>query len=133
MTLHGTGLECHVGPVGVGLAVIELLDAVGADEVGSLVGVFGYPGDVILCIQRLGNMGHLVGCQLHIIANLADTLGRLLGGDEHDAVTCLRTVDGGRSGILEDFHALDVIRVEVCDRLRTETVHDIERIGGAVG
>ena len=43
---------------------------------------------------------------------LVRKLSRILGGDEHYAVGCARTVDGSRGSVFEHRNRLDVVRVE---------------------
>ena len=67
-----------------------------------------------------------VGIEVHLdlIALLA-----LLGRDDDDAVRGTRTVDGGRCGILQHLHALDVTCVQrVQGTCRRHAVHDVQRV-----
>ena len=55
-----------------------------------------------------------------------------LGGHEDHAVRRTGTVDGGCTGVLEDFDGLDVVRVDVAEAGTLGTVDDDERGTGTV-
>ena len=50
--------------------------------------------------------------QVRLVVHRGGPLLRALGGDEHHAVRRAGTIDGGRRGVLQDGHALDVVRVQ---------------------
>ena len=128
VTLHQTLLESDLGPVGIGVSVVVLVDDALRDQVA-----FAYPGQVVFRIEGLRNVHHVVERDLRVVTDDAAAFDGLLGGDQHHTVTGLRTVDGGGSGVLEDLHALDVVRIELRDVAHAQTVDHIKRVGGGVG
>ena len=52
----------------------------------------------------------------------------VLGSDNNNAVSTLRTVDCGSCSIFQDVHRLDVTRRDIRNTGNRETVHDIERL-----
>ena len=124
MALHVSGLEHVSGPVCVSDAVpLKGLVSCGALELL----VF----DVFACVEQVRHLAELLQRMLEVVEDAAFPagVGSGLGGDEHYAVTGLDTVDCGRGGILEDLHGLDVVGVEVVDRIDLEAVDDYERSG----
>ena len=127
-------VEEDVGPVGIGLAVPPAVGdefLAGAQEAGGVLEV-----DVLLRVHHLGVVAEGAPRELVVVEDLAVlALGAALGGDEDDAVTGLRAVDGGGRGILQDFHGLDHGRIQILDVVHLQAVHDEERseAGAAVG
>ena len=50
--------------------------------------------------------------EVHLVVHRGGSLLRTLGGDEHHTVRRAGTVDGRGCGVLQDGHALDVVRVQ---------------------
>ena len=136
MALGDTGAVQDVGPPGVGHAVpLAAGDHVvaGSEAAGSEAHV---PVDELFRVQDLGITAEGGAGVLEVVEDPAVLgLGTALGGDEDDTVTCLRTVDGGGSGVLQDLHGFDHGRIQVLDVVHFQTVHDHERseTGAAVG
>ena len=68
----------------------------------------------VTVVHDVGNgRGLLDGDVARVVdRELVGEFARVLGGDEHHAVGCARTVDGGRSCVLEHRDRLDVVGVE---------------------
>ena len=112
----------------------------GGDQIvdGRDVAELHLPVNVLLGVHHLGMVAQPGQGEFIIIKDVAVpvlVLATVLGGDEHDTVTGLRTVDGGGGGILQNLHGFDHGRIEVVDLVDLQTVHDEERAeaGAAVG
>ena len=117
-----------VRPVGVR----DTVPLAGVDQIvdGCDVTELHLPVDVLLGVHHLGVVAQLSEGELIVIedgAVLVRVLATVLGGDENDTVTGLRTVDGGGGGVLQDLHGLDHGRIEVVDLIDLQAVHDEER------
>ena len=88
--------------------------------------------DILLGVEQLRLYCHARYVVLEIVCDCSFSLRAFFGGDEYNAVTCLRTVDGGGSSVLQDLHALDAVRINGADILHQKAVHDIKRVGGSV-
>ena len=66
-----------------------------------------------------------------VVEDLAVSLLTGLGGDDDHTVTCLRAVDGGRSGVLENLDALYILRIDSAEAGHLEAVDNVQRIAGA--
>ena len=124
-----------IGPVGVRNAVPH---AAGEQLLAGALAGLRLEVDEFFGIQDLGPVTQRSDGKLVVVedgAVLALGIGTVLGGDEDDAVTGLRTIDGGRCGILQHLHGLDHGRVQILDVVHLEAVHDKERTqaGAAVG
>ena len=75
-----------------------------------------------LTFQCLDSQG---SCHIHLHSLL---LVRHPRGDEDDSVGTSRAVDGCRRGILEGLDRCNVCRIESCDIIHRNTVHDIKRL-----
>ena len=124
--LAPAGLIGSVIPVGVDAVV-----AVGIQQVLIEVADVGLVVDVFLGAEDLGLLAEGLQGEAAVVGHGRVSFLAGLGGDEDDAVTCLRTVDGGGGGILQDLHGLDHGRIEVLDVVHLQTVHDEERSDGA--
>ena len=100
-------------------------------ERGRIVTGIHPEGLELLGIQHLDLMGHLLDGILSVVEDARCPFGAGIGGDEHDAVTGFRPIDGGRSGVFQDFDGLDVLRIQVADITHLQSVHQIERAGRA--
>ena len=125
-----------IGPVGIR----DTVPFAGVNQIldGRDVAELHLPVDVLLGVHHLGVVAQLSEGELIVIedgAVLVLVLATVLGGDENDTVTGLRTVDGGGGGVLQDLHGLDHGRIEVVDLIDLQAVHDEERAeaGAAVG
>ena len=133
MFLHLAVLKDGVHPVGVGHAVPVGLDAAHRDEARAAGGRFRHVGDVLLGVHQLRHAGDGLRGKLEVVGDLRLSGTSLLRGDEDDTVTGLGTVDGGRCGVFQYLHGLNVIGVYTGDVAQAHTVHDIERVGSHVG
>ena len=69
-----------------------------------------------------------VGTQLDVGSHVQLTLLTLLGGNQDHTVRGAVTIEGCRSGVLQDRHRLDILRVQVRDVTTIgHTVEDIQR------
>ena len=100
-----SGMEYFFVPVGVDTVVEQRLLAVIAVSAHQTV-------QLVTCnhVSRPG--GSLEGVRRGERDLRADGTGALLGGDDDDTVGGTRSVDGRRGRILEDGHALDVVRID---------------------
>ena len=65
-----------------------------------------------------------------VVVDARRTLLAALGRNEDDTVSCTRTVNCTRRGILQHLDTLDVVGVEIVDTARYgQTVDDVERVG----
>ena len=64
---------------------------------------------------------------ISVIGNLELALLTSLGSDKNHTIRRTCTIDGLRGSILEDFHRLDVIGVDVVDTAHRHAVNDIQR------
>ena len=120
--LAPAGLESGVVPVGIGAVVV-----VGSQQfIGDVTDIFLIL-DIFLGTEDIG----LLAQGLHREAAVVGDMGRAfltgLGGDEHDTVTGLRTVDGGGGGVLQDLDGLDHGRIQILDVVHLQTIDDEER------
>ena len=120
--LAPAGLERRLVPV-----VVNAVVAVGIQQVLIEVADVGLVVDVFLGAEDLGLLAEGLQGEAAVVGHGRVSFLAGLGGDEDDAVTCLRTVDGGGGGILEDLHGLDHGRIEVLDVVHLQAVHDEER------
>ena len=112
---HAAGIER--------VAVVIVLEVVVDIVVIVLEGkIFEHPGTVHHRTAGEVLQGGAAGVTHGSVAVLA-----ALGGHEHDAVTGLRTVDGGGGGVLEDFDRLDQGRIQILDAAHLQTIDDVER------
>ena len=153
MVLHEAVVERFLEPVGIGIGD-AVLDAVGIQLVGMLLGVFP-KGDGLVRIDMgdadivgalvdqphgLGIIGHVLqAAQIRhldrhiVIVRDMDLAGRAaLGGDKDDAVRSPGPVDGRRGGVLQDSDGLDVLRVDVVHGI-LDAVHQDQRAVGVEG
>ena len=101
-------------------------------------------------------MGKVLDADIAIVADAGLTVLTVLGGNQDNTVSTLRTIDGGCRGVLQDFHRNDVggidgrqrgdgrnrtvtqsvAQTEVGTRrttaLNNHTVDDVERFGVGV-
>ena len=70
---------------------------------------------------------------MKIIRNLTLSALTFLGSDKHYTITGLSTIDRSRSGIFQDLHGSDVVRVDAADVAQADTVHYVKRIGRHIG
>ena len=130
-----SGLEDFVVPVGVNIRVEQRLLAVcaiGRNQTDHVVAAY-HVGRLGARLQRIGGREG----DFRLLA-----VGALLGRDDDDAVRCTRAVDCGRCGILQDGHALDVVRVDerqevataahAAAHLHRHTVEHDERVVGGI-
>ena len=118
----------EVEPVGVDLAVPVLVDG----GLGEGAGAF-HEVDILPGVQDLGMDAEFLDGVTSVVEDLSVTLLARLGGDDDDAVTGLGAVNGGRGGVLEDFDALDILRVHRAQAGDLQTVDDVQRIAGVIG
>ena len=111
-----------IEPVGVGTV------PVGVDQ-GS---VAGSPliVSILLGVHNFGFLAEFVDTISEIIEYAALAL-TLLGGNEDHTVTCLGTVNGGGSTVLEDLHGFNHRRVKISDAGDLQSIDDIQRVGSA--
>ena len=134
---QGEGVLLGPGRLDVGADPVLVDDAVGVARV--VVVVVGEhladPGVAVL-VAKVGEQvfaahlraaGEALHGRLTFISNDGTAVDAGLGGDEHDAVARLRTVDGGGRGILQDVDGHDHARVEILDAVDLQTVDDVER------
>ena len=97
----------------------------------ALVGHTHVP-EVLVGREELVRRIEVVGGELRAHVDGAVAFLAALGGHEDHAVRRTGTVDGGRTGVLEDFDGLDVVRVDVTEAGTLGTVDDDERGTGPV-
>ena len=86
---------------------------------------------VLLSSQHLWKSVYIRNTDVSIVADLELTFLTLLGGNEDNTISSGRTIDGTRSGILQNVDTFDVGRVQVVD-VTCYTVNNIKRSGVAV-
>ena len=122
-------IEGLVLPVGALSGRRDLLEAVEGSAAVVDAG-FVHDGHVLLGIQDLFLAPGVLPAVAAVISNGSLAFLAALGGHEDHAVRGTGAVDGGRSGILEDFHGLDIRRVQVVDAaVHRHAVHDVQRVG----
>ena len=100
VVLHETGAVEQILPIGIDVFFL-------IDRVGELVCSLAHC-QILLGVHHRELLG-LLGSYICIIGNLRlGALHTFVGRDEDDTVGASGTVDSGRSGVLEDVHALDV-------------------------
>ena len=122
--LHRARLEGHVGPRCVGHTVPVAQQVVAREDVA-----FGHVVDVLLGVEHLRNPGQRLPRILEVVGQLAVAGRSFLGGDQHNAVTGLGTVDGGRRSVLQHLHRRNVVGVDTADAAQAHAVDNIERVG----
>ena len=133
VVVQDRGLEVEVGPVAVGVerrivALAEMLD-VALAVTGLLARVEArlvVEVHVIDRSEQVGIAGHLLDRDVSVVLDLQAARTAFLRGDEDDAVGGLVAVDGGRGGVFQDRHRLDVLGVHLVER-RFESVDDDQR------
>ena len=128
-----TGLVEQVLPVGVGVvvrirAILELVDLLLCESVGhahALVHLVPHLSDaagahVVRIVRSTGET------EESLIGHRSLTALTTLGGDEDNAVSCLRSVDGTGGSVLQHGDRLHIVRVHVVHRA-LETVDDHQR------
>ena len=122
--VHATGelLAVQIHTEEFRLQTHALVHVVEGAHLGGYVGIVGQGG----C---LAPSEVVVVLHLHVILDVGG-----LGGDQDHTEGCTRTVDRGRSSILEDADALDIGSVQVTQVVGGNTVNDVQRgRGTAVG
>ena len=122
MILDDTSLRYHiVEPVGfttcsLCLSLVLVLYKV---VIHGLTRVLGYIVLIALGNLRSVAVVHLVGkvlkADVAIIADAGLAFLTVLGGDQDDTVGTVRTINSCSRGILQDFHRLDVARVDIVE------------------
>ena len=87
---------------------------------------------ILLSVEQVGHLIDVLPAGVTVVGYLRLSLMALLGRDENDTVGGARTVDGGRSSILEHVHALNVGRVEIV-KVALHAVDEHERLRAARG
>ena len=62
--------------------------------------------------HEVGNRHRFLHGEISGIGNGSLVLSRLFGGDQYDPESTTRPIDGSRSGIFQDRHASDIVRVQ---------------------
>lgn len=70
---------------------------------------------------------------IEIIRNLALSGFTFLRGDKHYTITGLSTIDSSRSGIFQNFHRGDVVRIDAADIAQANTIYYVKGIGRHIG
>ena len=140
MVLHDAVVEHLVHPVRP-VAVLNGFPLVGRED-GGVVGrgvplarrAIGLAAHVhvVLAHQHVGILRPSVDAHITVVGQTRLSGLTFLGGDDDYAVGTLRTVDGGRGSVLQDFDALDVRRCDVGEVGALHAVDDEERLVGNV-
>ena len=91
--------------------------------------------EALVRIQVGRNSRRLVESDGGVEGNLRAALVTTLGGNQHDAVSSLRSVNRSRSSILEDGEGLDLSGVDTQELglVTLHTVDDVQRLGVVPG
>ena len=122
-------MEHLVEPVGVDERAVGTVDAL---HVGPVVRTAAavdvglvHDGHVLARVKHICPVGHRLPAEVTVEGDLGLPFLTALGGDQHDAVGGLGTVDGGGGGILQHVDALDVGGIDVGD-VTLDAVDQIE-------
>ena len=121
MLHHVSMSEGYVRPLRVGLAV-----PVGVDEVLCEEVTLQHVLLVLLGVQHCGNLCNGLIRPLEVVGDLTHACLTFLGGNQHNTVTSLSTVDSGRGSVLQDFHRGDHVRIEAADVAQTNTIYNVK-------
>ena len=91
-----------------------------------------HDGHVLLGIEHIDLVDGVLPTAIAVEADRGTAVLATLGGDEHNAVGRLSTVDGCRGCVLQNIDALDISRVERSD-VAAHTIYNIKRRGGTGG
>ena len=150
MRLGEGGAQRLIEPVGVE-SLLDQLEAVVVNLALVLVDDFAVRIEVVVTRSITSGkllVGELLACVHHVIVRQVRPCHLVVAAvgeaqltrlglhrlDYHNAVGCLRTVDGGGGGILQDGDACHAVDVEVGDgrQVALETVEDEERLVGVI-
>ena len=143
MVCDDTSLRSQVvEPVSL-LASSLSLSLVGVLYVVVVHGLTRVLGHVVLI--ALGNLrtiavvellGEVLETYVGIVAHGWLTVLTVLGGDQDNTVGTVRTVDSGSRGVLQDFHRLDIVGVDIVQRTTAlrdgDTVNDDVRTSSGI-
>ena len=151
MRLGEGGAQRLIEPVGVE-SLLDQLEAVVVNLALVLVDDFAVRIEVVVTRSIASGkllVGELLACVHHVIVRQVRPCHLVVAAvgeaqltrlglhrlDYHNAVGCLRTVDGGGGGILQDSHRSDAVDVKVVDGFQRtlETVEDKKRLVGVLG
>ena len=125
----GSGQLGHTGGVVVlGVVGHAALHTVG--PVGVVTGFYVQLGE-LLGVEQVDLVTQLLDAVREVVGDGSLVLITALGGDEHDTGSAAGTVDSGRSGILQDFDALDIVGVDEVVIGNGIAVHHVQ--GGGAG
>ena len=124
--LDDTSLRCEVvEPVGLFAGSLIL------GFVGILHIVIKHCLTRVLCSRVLITLSHLrtigevkllgkvFNTEVAVVAHRRLTVLTVLGGNQNNTIGTVRTVDSGSRGILQDFHGLDIVGVDIVERTAT--------------
>ena len=128
------GIPELVEPIGAG--IIFIAPGVLSPVVGRLSGV--ECNDVLdllvlICIEEVGHLVNVGKTKAAVVRYLYFARLALLGGDEDDAISGARTVDGAGCGVLQYVDPFDVCGVERIDVAAGNTVNYVDRSCGTIG
>ena len=93
------------------LRLVDVL-RVGRIVVPRMIGFIEMTGIFISVGHEVGNRHRFLHGEISGIGNGSLVLSRLFGGDQYDPESTARPIDGSRSGIFQDRHASDIVRVQ---------------------
>ena len=126
----GVVLEHGAHPVGVIQVAVGIADRLVAVPIvmkpGRIVVRLVHNHHVLLGVQHVCRLRYVLHAKVAVERNHSLAFLALLGGHQYYAVGSLRTVDSGRSGILQDIDALDIGGVQV-GNISTHAIDKVQR------
>ena len=124
MLMNQTVLKYLVIPVGVLTIIVVLLQKIIGQVTQVLVIL-----DILRSIKNLSLLSQRLDSELAAIRDLCLTAigSTRLGCDDNDTITCLRTIDGSRSGILQYLHAFNHRWIQILDVIHLQTIDNEQR------
>ena len=116
MVMGNTRTQHLVLPVGITSAILHGCDEAAVAQLGSRSHVEG--------------LHHAVESHVSVVAHVSAAFLSALGGDDDDAVGCLRTVDGGCRGIAQHVDRLNIVGSYHRDVYSGDTVDDVVGLHG---